>query len=155
MKIFDANSTTYFPWTLFSGPEEENPFRREGYLLMNQALGGTAGGPLTGTEFPVRYRIDWIRQWVWDESITDGVTVSVTNSTGSGIYKPGTKATAAAGQPPTGQVFDSWTVLSGDVTLDDPNSETTVSFMLLYIHLHKILCKLQPHICYNTNIFLL
>lgn len=108
-----------------TGPDGENPFRRPGYLLMNQAIGGSAGGDPSNTQFPVRYRIDWVRQWVWNDAVADGVSVVVTDGSGTGVYKPGTMGSASAGQPGVGQVFERWTVVSGTVTLDDEFAETT------------------------------
>mmetsp|Transcript_39047 Transcript_39047/g.82123 ORF Transcript_39047/g.82123 Transcript_39047/m.82123 type:complete len:731 (+) Transcript_39047:94-2286(+) len=112
-----------------TGPNGVNPFRQPGYLLMNQAIGGTAGGDPSSTDFPVRYRVDWIRQWEWDGSVAteNAVTVTVNGGAGSGAYEVGTKATAAAGQPPVGQVFDRWSIVSGgsSLILDDPLLETT------------------------------
>ena len=111
-----------------TGPNGDNPFRRPGYLLMNQAIGGTAGGDPSSTDFPVRYRVDWIRQWEWDDAVLveNGVSVDVTNGAGSGVYEVGTVATASAGQPPVGDVFDSWSIISGSgVVLDDSLLEST------------------------------
>ena len=39
----------------------ENPFRQPHYLLLNLALGGTAGGSIADLEFPTRYLIDYVR----------------------------------------------------------------------------------------------
>ena len=39
----------------------ENPFRKPQYILINQAIGAKNGGDPSGTEFPVRYEIDWVR----------------------------------------------------------------------------------------------
>jgi beta-glucanase (GH16 family) len=41
-----------------------NPFvNRPVYLLLNQAIGGTQGGDYAGTEFPVRFYVDYVRVW--------------------------------------------------------------------------------------------
>ena len=42
-----------------SGPN--NPFLQPHYLLLNQAIGGKAGGDPSGTGFPSRYEIDYVR----------------------------------------------------------------------------------------------
>ena len=41
----------------------ENPFHQPHYLLLNLALGGTAGGSIADLEFPTRYLIDYVRIW--------------------------------------------------------------------------------------------
>jgi len=38
-----------------------SPFKQEHYMLVNLAIGGVNGGDPTGTTFPVRYEVDWIR----------------------------------------------------------------------------------------------
>lgn len=38
-----------------------NPFHEPLYLILNLAVGGTNGGDPTGTEFPGRYEIDYVR----------------------------------------------------------------------------------------------
>ena len=39
----------------------QHPFRQPHYLLLNLALGGPNGGPLTDTRLPSRYEIDYVR----------------------------------------------------------------------------------------------
>ncbi|MBN1309604.1 MAG: glycoside hydrolase family 16 protein [Chitinispirillaceae bacterium] len=46
-----------------TGPNGENPFRRPGYMLVNQAIGGTNGGDPSKTEFPIQYIIDYVRHY--------------------------------------------------------------------------------------------
>jgi len=41
--------------------EGKNPFRQPHYIILNLAIGGTAGGDPSGTEFPARYEIDYVR----------------------------------------------------------------------------------------------
>ncbi len=48
--------STYNP-----GPEKTNPFRRPHYLLLNLAIGGQNGGDPTGTDFPSRFEVDYVR----------------------------------------------------------------------------------------------
>lgn len=38
-----------------------NPFKQKHYMLLNLALGGDNGGDLSGTAFPKRYEIDYVR----------------------------------------------------------------------------------------------
>jgi beta-glucanase (GH16 family) len=42
-------------------PDGTNPFHQPHYMLVNLAIGGHAGGDPSGTEFPARYEIDYIR----------------------------------------------------------------------------------------------
>lgn len=42
-----------------SGPK--NPFRQPHYIILNLAIGGTAGGDPSKTRFPTRYEIDYVR----------------------------------------------------------------------------------------------
>lgn len=42
-----------------NGPK--NPFLQPHYILLNQAIGGKAGGDPSGTHFPSRYEIDYVR----------------------------------------------------------------------------------------------
>ena len=39
----------------------DNPFRHPQYLLMNLALGGSAGGPIDDSVFPQKYLVDYVR----------------------------------------------------------------------------------------------
>ena len=39
----------------------ENPFQKPHYILLNLALGGTAGGSVDTLEFPTRYQVDYVR----------------------------------------------------------------------------------------------
>ena len=38
-----------------------NPFKQPHYLLLNLAMGGMNGGDLTGTKFPNRFEVDYVR----------------------------------------------------------------------------------------------
>jgi beta-glucanase (GH16 family) len=42
-------------------PDGTNPFHQPHYLLLNQAIGGDCGGDPSGTSFPVRFEIDYVR----------------------------------------------------------------------------------------------
>jgi beta-glucanase (GH16 family) len=42
-------------------PDGGSPFRQPHYMLINLAIGGTAGGDPSGTEFPARYEVDYVR----------------------------------------------------------------------------------------------
>lgn len=46
-------------------PDGKNPFHQSHYMLVNLAIGGNQGGDPSGTEFPSRYEIDYIRVYEW------------------------------------------------------------------------------------------
>jgi beta-glucanase (GH16 family) len=41
--------------------DRKNPFRQPHYLLLNLAIGGTRGGDPSGTEFPAKFEVDYVR----------------------------------------------------------------------------------------------
>lgn len=47
--------------TLNGDGSGKNPFRQPHYLLLNLAIGGDNGGDPTGTTFPTRYEIEYVR----------------------------------------------------------------------------------------------
>jgi beta-glucanase (GH16 family) len=47
--------------TINRDAEGKNPFLQPHYIIVNLAIGGTAGGDPSGTVFPARYEIDYIR----------------------------------------------------------------------------------------------
>ncbi len=47
--------------TVNQSPDGKNPFQEPHYLLLNLALGGTAGGDPSKTEFPRRFEVDYVR----------------------------------------------------------------------------------------------
>lgn len=104
-----------------TGPNRVNPFRMPGYLILNQAIGGTQGGDPTATAFPVDLRVDWVRTHVWDSAAT-GRHVKVNGGAGSGMYAVGTLASVTANWPPEGKEFDRWVVGPGTATLSSPTS---------------------------------
>jgi beta-glucanase (GH16 family) len=44
-----------------ANPDGKNGFRQPHYMILNLAIGGTAGGDPSTTEFPARYEIDYVR----------------------------------------------------------------------------------------------
>lgn len=44
-----------------SNPDGFHPFRQPHYLLLNLAVGGQNGGDPSGTEFPAKFEIDYVR----------------------------------------------------------------------------------------------
>ncbi len=110
-----------------TGPNGSNPFRRPGYLIVNQAIGGTSGGDPSNTVFPVNYSIDWIRLHTWSQAI--GYTLTVNHGTGSGPYVPATTASITADMPPPGEVFDRWMIQAGNPTIDSSASPSALLTM--------------------------
>jgi beta-glucanase (GH16 family) len=106
-----------------TGPGGSNPFRHPGYLIVNQAIGGTQGGDPSATEFPVLFRVDWIRVHAWTRGPAHELTVQ--GGAGSGTYAEGALASVSAGLPPPGQVFDHWAVIEGGAELEDAEAEDT------------------------------
>ncbi|MBN1130898.1 MAG: glycoside hydrolase family 16 protein, partial [Chitinispirillaceae bacterium] len=110
-----------------TGPNGANPFRRPGYMLVNQAIGGTNGGDPSGTVFPVDYRVDWIRVHTWSDQT--GYVLTVNGGAGNGPYVAGTAASITAKMPPAGQLFDRWVIASGNPVIDTPASSTALLTM--------------------------
>ena len=54
MNTVDLNET-------FNTIDGRNPFRQPHYIIVNLAIGGTAGGDPSGTEFPAKFEVDYIR----------------------------------------------------------------------------------------------
>jgi beta-glucanase (GH16 family) len=44
-----------------SGDESIEGFQQEHFFILNQAIGGTAGGDASGVEYPTRYEVDYVR----------------------------------------------------------------------------------------------
>lgn len=42
-------------------PDGFNPYRHAHYIILNLAIGGQAGGDPSGTEFPSRFEVDYVR----------------------------------------------------------------------------------------------
>ncbi len=124
----DGTLINHFPLSYAdgTGPNGVNPFRQPGYMIVNQAIGGTNGGDPSSTSFPVDYRIDWIRVYKWKD--TTSYTLTVNNGVGAGPYVPGTKASITALMPASGMMFDKWVVTSGNpVIADSLSSSTTIT----------------------------
>jgi beta-glucanase (GH16 family) len=110
-----------------TGPSGANPFRRPGYLLVNQAIGGTNGGDPSGTTFPVEYRVDWIRVHTWNTAASFQLTVN--SGIGSGPYTAGTQASITAKMPLSGQIFDKWVINTGDAVINNLNAPSAILTM--------------------------
>ena len=47
--------------TINQTPDGANPFHEPHYILLNLAIGGTSGGDPSATEFPARFKVDYVR----------------------------------------------------------------------------------------------
>jgi beta-glucanase (GH16 family) len=47
--------------TFNTDPAGKNPFRQPHFMLLSLAIGGTNGGDPSGTEFPARFEVDYVR----------------------------------------------------------------------------------------------
>ncbi len=59
--LLDGALSAHF---LVAGDDEagkDNAFRKPQYVLLNQAIGGAAGGDPSKLEYPVRLEVDWVR----------------------------------------------------------------------------------------------
>jgi beta-glucanase (GH16 family) len=54
-------NTTDLQETINQDREAANPFHEPHYMLLNLAIGGTRGGDPSGTEFPARFEVDYVR----------------------------------------------------------------------------------------------
>jgi beta-glucanase (GH16 family) len=45
-------------------PDGKNPFKQPHYMILNLAIGGNSGGDPSGTEFPARFEVDWVRVYL-------------------------------------------------------------------------------------------
>ncbi len=59
--FLDGKLSAHFNVAEADQPGVENPFRNPHYILINQAIGGRCGGDPSGTAFPVRMEVDWVR----------------------------------------------------------------------------------------------
>jgi beta-glucanase (GH16 family) len=58
----DGRLVNRFPIVRAVEPGEQNPYvNKRHVLLLSQAIGGTNGGDPSGTEFPVRFEVDYVR----------------------------------------------------------------------------------------------
>ncbi len=79
---------------------DQNPFQQPHYLLLNLALGGSAGGSVEGLSFPTRYIVDYVRIYQYPETYSKSGDAQ--RSRHSGASNPakappiGTKMTAVS-----------------------------------------------------------
>ena len=57
----DGKRMNHLDLTRANAADGGNPFHRPEYLLLNQAIGGECGGDPSGTAFPIRFEVDWVR----------------------------------------------------------------------------------------------
>ena len=60
-------------------PDGTNPFHHPHFIMLNQAIGGTAGGDPSQTTFPVRFTIDYLRVY---QKLLASTILSATSSAG-------------------------------------------------------------------------
>jgi beta-glucanase (GH16 family) len=54
-------NTTDLKDTFNKNKDGKNPFHQAHYLILNLAIGGTSGGNPSGTDFPARFEVDYVR----------------------------------------------------------------------------------------------
>jgi len=72
-------------------------FQQPHYVIVNQAIGGTAGGDASGVIYPTNYEVDWVR-WYQDSSLPtylddDDAAITYTGTWGTWSGNPGYKST--------------------------------------------------------------
>ena len=60
------------------GPKE--PFKQPHYILLNLAIGANGGDP-SGTSFPIRYEVDYVRVWEGATANVSPTDINLTNNT--------------------------------------------------------------------------
>jgi len=62
--FLDGKLVNRFPVARAVGRGEQNPYvSKPQLLLLSQAIGGANGGDPSGTEFPVRFEVDYVRAY--------------------------------------------------------------------------------------------
>jgi len=109
-----------------TGPNGVNPFRtpETKMIVINQALGGTYGGPLNPKDAPFELRVDWMRVHTWSDE--PAYTLTVNAGSGTGPYVIGTRVSIDANMPPNGFVFDKWV---GNMPIANPGDPSTTVMM--------------------------
>ncbi len=107
-----------------TGPNGTNPFKHPGYFIVNQAIGGNNGGDPSKTDFPVEFRVDWIRSYVWTEGEAHHLEVRG-GALPSDDYRAGERASLVAAMPEKGMRFDRWEITDGEAQIDDLHNLNT------------------------------
>lgn len=76
---FKQNSTDLSQTINGSLATLRNPFHQKAYIMLNQAIGSNGGDP-SGTEFPIRFLIDYVRVYQEGADTTAPVVLAVTGS---------------------------------------------------------------------------
>src|SRR5664280_728265 len=61
--LLDGNLMNHFDLAAADNADQGNPFHRPVYFILNQAIGGMQGGDPSQTKFPVRFEVDWVRDY--------------------------------------------------------------------------------------------
>jgi beta-glucanase (GH16 family) len=78
-----------------SGDRSIQGFQQPHYVIINQAIGGTAGGDASGLTYPTNYEVDWVR-WYQDETNyvdDEGGAVAYAGTWGTWSGNPGYRKT--------------------------------------------------------------
>ena len=67
------------------GDTSTEGFQQPHYIIINQAIGGTAGGDASGVVYPTNYEVDWVR-WYQDSSLPTYVDDDDASITYSGTW---------------------------------------------------------------------
>ncbi len=65
-------NTTLLRDTVNRDAEHVNPFHGPQFIILNLAIGGDSGGDPSGTEFPARFEVDYIRVYQQEGAAGDG-----------------------------------------------------------------------------------
>jgi beta-glucanase (GH16 family) len=109
-----------------TGRNGSNPFRAPHYMRVNLAIGQQGGDP-SGTDFPMKFEVDYIRTWQWVD--TNAFICTVESGTGTGSYVPGTMVSLTANMAPTGKTFDKWVITCGSAVIADTENPATTFTM--------------------------
>ncbi len=59
--LLDGQLMNHLDLASANDADHGNPFHSPVYFILNQAIGGNSGGDPTGTQFPIRFEVDWVR----------------------------------------------------------------------------------------------
>jgi beta-glucanase (GH16 family) len=112
----DGELVNHYPLSKADGTGRNgaNPFRAPQNMRVNLAIGQQGGNP-SGTEFPMKFEVDYIRVWKWVE--TNAFVCTVNGGTGTGQYVPGTMVSLSANTTTNGAPFYKWAVTSGSAAI--------------------------------------
>lgn len=111
-----------------------NPFRREQYLLLNLALGGTSGGSMTNLTFPNQYIIDYVR--VYQHNVNLSVTDAEKEEIAS-VYPNPVKNILTINYPGTNPKYEIADI-SGKIVIDGNGTSVDVSKLQSGVYFVKV-----------------